>query len=130
MDLTIDSSAIMAVILNEPSKARLLDQTRGAEIQSAPSLPWEVGNGLSALFKRGRIGLGQAKMALGFYRQIPVRLAAVELEAAVELAEEFGIYAYDAYILECARRYRTPLLSLDEYQCAVARRMGVEVLEV
>lgn len=130
MDLTIDSSAIMAVILNEPSKARLLDQTRGVEIQSAPSLPWEVGNGLSALFKRGRIGLGQAKMALGFYRQIPVRLAAVELEAAVELAEEFGIYAYDAYILECARRYRTPLLSLDEYQCAVARRMGVEVLEV
>ena len=130
MDITIDTSVVMAVILNEASKPRLLNQTLGAELQSAPSLPWEVGNGLTALFKRRRIGLGQAREALESFSLIPVRLSEIDLEAAVVMAEEYGIYAYDAYILECALRYRTPLLSLDGPQCDVARRLGIEVLEV
>ncbi len=130
MDITIDSSVVMAVILNEASKPRLLYQTLGAELQSAPSLPWEVGNGLTALFKRRRIGLEQAREALESFSLIPVRLSEIDLEAAVVMAEEYGIYAYDAYILECALRYRTPLLSLDGPQCDVARRLGIEVLEV
>jgi hypothetical protein len=33
-------------------------------------------------------------------------------------------------VLECARRYRAPLLSLDQPQCDVARQLGVEVMEV
>jgi predicted nucleic acid-binding protein len=130
MEVTVDTSVIMAVILNEATKPRLLDVTRGAELQSAPSLPWEVGNGLSALFRRDRIDLDQAQEALRSFRQIPVRLSEVDLEVAVGIAEEHGIYAYGAYALECADRYRTPLLSLDRSQCAVARRMGIEVLEV
>jgi len=120
----------MAVILNEATKRRLLTLTRGAELQSAPSLPWEVGNGITALFKRGRIGLRQAGQALDSLARIPVRLADVDLGAAVEMAHEFGIYAYDAYVIECARRYHTPLLSLNEPQCDVARQLGVEVMEV
>jgi hypothetical protein len=43
------------------------------------------------------------------------------------LGHEHGIYAY---ILECARRYATPLLSLDGPQCGIARKLGIEVLEV
>lgn len=42
--------------------------------------------------------------------------------------EEYGMYAYDAYMLECVRRYHTPFLSLDRPQCAVAKRLGVEVI--
>jgi predicted nucleic acid-binding protein len=120
----------MAVILNEPSKPRLLEQTRDAELVSAPTLPWEVGNSLTALFKRDRIDLGQAKAALRSYRDIPVRLAEIDLEASVQLAKEHGIYAYDAYILQCARTYRTPLLSLDGPQRQVAVKLGIEVMEV
>jgi predicted nucleic acid-binding protein len=130
MEITIDSSVIMAVILNEATKPRLLDLTRGAELQSAPSLPWEVGNGLSALFRRARIDLRQAQGALKSFRNIPVRLSEIDLEVAVCIAEEYGISAYDAYVLECADRYRTPLLSLDRSQCAVAQNMGIEVLEI
>lgn len=130
MEITVDTSAIMAVVLNEPSKARLREQTRGSELVSAPTLPWEMGNGLSALFKRKRLDLDQAKMALKSFREIPVRLGEIELDVAVELAKEQGIYAYDAYILECARKYRTPLLSLDGSQRRIARRLGIEVLEV
>lgn len=130
MEISVDTSAVMAVILNEPTKGRLLEATLGAELLSAPSLPWEVGNGLSALFKRRRIDLRQARKALDSFIRIPVRLADVDLEGAVEIAEAYDIYAYDAYLLECARRYRTPLLSLDGSQCGVARELGIEVVEV
>lgn len=130
MEITADTSAIMAVVLNESSKPRLLEQTQGAELVSAPTLPWEVGNSLSALFKRKRIDLDQAKAALKSFREIPVRLGEINLEGAVEMAKGQNIYAYDAYILECARKYRTPLLSLDGPQRQIARELGIEVLEV
>jgi predicted nucleic acid-binding protein len=120
----------MAVILNEPSKPRLLEQTRDSELVSAPTLPWEVGNSLTALFKRARIDLNQAKRALKSFRDIPLRLAEIDLQASVELAKEHDIYAYDAYILECARKYRAPLLSLDGPQRRVAIKLGIDVLEV
>ena len=130
MDLTVDASVIMAVILNEPSKPNLLETTLGAELISAPSLPWEVGNALSALFKRRRIDMAQAELALNSFRQIPVRLPPLEIEPSVILAERHDVYAYDAYVIECARRYQTSLLSLDRRQCEVARAEGIVTLEV
>lgn len=130
LEITVDTSAIMAVLLNEPTKPRLLERTRSVELLSAPTLPWEIGNSLSALFKRARIDLEQAKAALKSFGEIPVRLAPIDLETAVTMAEEQEIYAYDAYVLECARRYRTPLLTLDGPQRGVATRLGIEVVEV
>ena len=130
MDLTVDASVVMAVILNEPSKPRLLEATGGAELISAPSLPWEIGNALSALFKRRRIDMAQAEVAMESFRRIPVRLPSLEIESSVVLAERHTMYAYDAYVIECARRYQTPLLSLDRRQCEVARTEGVATLEV
>jgi predicted nucleic acid-binding protein len=130
LEIATDTSVIMAVILNEPSKTMLLEQTRDSELVSPPNLPWEVGNSLTALFKRARIDLDQAKGALRSFLDIPVRLAEIDLEASVELAKEHEIYAYDAYVLECARRYRAPLLSLDGPQRQVAVKLGIEVLEV
>jgi predicted nucleic acid-binding protein len=130
VEISVDTSVVIAVILNEPTKPRLLEMTLDAELQSAPSLPWEVGNALSALFKRGSLNLQQARKALDSFVAIPVRLADIDLEGAVEIADAFNIYAYDAYILECARRYRTPLLSLDGPQRKIARKLGIEVLEV
>ena len=130
MDITIDTSAIMAVILNETSKRALIRVTRGEQLGSAPTLPWEVGNALSALLRRRRIDGAQAQAAFASYRKIPVRLLDVTIADAVALAGEHGIYAYDAYVLDCARRYRTPLLSLDQQQVTIARELGIEVLEV
>ena len=130
MDLTVDASVVMAVILNEPSKTKLLEATRGDELISAPSLPWEVGNALSALFKRRRIDMAQAELALESFRKIPIRLPQLEIESSVALAERHDVYAYDAYVVECARRYQTPLLSLDRRQCEVARSEGIDTVEV
>lgn len=94
------------------------------------NVPWEVGNALSALFKRRRLDLNQAKGALTSYAAIPIRLPDVDLVAAVAMAERHNVYAYDAYLVECARRYQTPLLSLDRRQCDIAREEGVEIMKV
>lgn len=72
----------------------------------------------------------QASLALASFREIPVRLPMLEIESSVALAEKYSVYAYDAYVIECARRYHTPLLSLDGGQVRVARSEGIEVLEV
>ena len=85
---------------------------------------------MTALFKRARIDLEQARGALKSFRDIPVRLAEIDLEQSVELAKVQQIYAYDAFILECARKYRTPLLSLDGSQRRIAIKLGIEVVEV
>jgi predicted nucleic acid-binding protein len=71
-----------------------------------------------------------ARSALDSFADIPVRLAEIDLAESVELAEEHGIYAYDAYVLVCARRYAAPLLTLDRPQRGVALRMGLDVLEI
>jgi predicted nucleic acid-binding protein len=120
----------MAVILNEESKPSLLEATADAELIAPSTLPWEVGNALSALFKRKRIDLDQAKAALASYSQIAVRLTDVDVDSSVQLAYEQAIYAYDAYILECARRYRTPLLTLDGPLRIVAKKIDVKVMEI
>lgn len=130
MQITVDTSVVMAVLLREPSRGALVDQTRDAELLAPPTLPWEVGNALSALLRRGRLEWAEAAAALAGLGAIPLRLPEVDLEDAVALANRFGIYAYDAYVVACARRYRTPLLSLDQAQNAVAREAGVTVMEV
>jgi hypothetical protein len=37
----------------------------------------------------------------------------VAVPTALGLAEQLGLYAYDAYIMEAARAQRVPLLALD-----------------
>lgn len=130
MEVTVDASVIMAVVLNEPSKAKLLQATRGAELLSAPSLPWEVGNALSALFKRSRIDLPEAELALESFARIAVRLPSLDIGSSVALAKRYDVYAYDAYVIDCARRYKTPLLTLDRRQSDVAKSEGITVLEL
>ena len=55
---------------------------------------------------------------------------ALDLDPSLILAARHSIYAYDAYVVECARRYQTPLVSLDRRQCEVAASEGVETIGV
>ena len=130
MNLTVDSSVIMAVLLEEPPKDTLIELTEGADLQAPPSLPWEIGNAFSSLIRRGKVRPSQIQDALAAYDDIPIRLTEVDLPSALRLAAYHGIYAYDAYVIECARKYRTPLLSLDKPQCDVARAENIEIIEV
>ncbi|MBW3636466.1 MAG: type II toxin-antitoxin system VapC family toxin [Armatimonadetes bacterium] len=130
MNLVVDTSVIIAVIANESQKAALITRTQGADLLATRSLPWEIGNAFSAMFKRGRITAPQAKAAIEIYRQIPLTLVDVDLVQAIELASQLDIYAYDAYIIVCAINQKCPLISLDSGLIYAAQAAGVEVLEV
>lgn len=130
MEVIVDASVLIAVITNEDKKERLVAMTNEAELIAPLSVHWEIGNAFSSLLKRKRVTLDEALQAIGFYLQIPVRFVEVELADSLELANEFGVYAYDAYLLRCAEKYRLPLLTLDNRLVQVAKEKKIQVLEV
>ena len=130
MNIVVDTSVIIAVIANEPEKDLLVKLTQGANLIAPHSVHWEIGNAFSAMFKRNRVTLEQALKAIQAYSKIPIRFVDVELERSLEIAETSSIYAYDAYLIRCALRYRSPLISLDRNLVNSAKRMKVKVIEV
>jgi predicted nucleic acid-binding protein len=126
----LDASAVIAVITNEVHRPALIQLTEGAELLSPWSLPIEIGNAFSAMFKRKRISLDQAKAAVKAYQQIPIRLLDIDLMRSLEISHDLGIYAYDAYLIDCGLQNRAPLLTVDKGLQDAARRAGVEVPEV
>lgn len=130
MIITIDTSALLAVLLNEQHKADIIEVTKGHELQAPLSLDAEVGNALSAMFKRDRLSLSQAQQVLAQFVEIPIRRTKLRLAEATEIASNHNIYAYDAYVLDCARQYRSPLLSLDKKLKAIGEKLNLTVLEV
>lgn len=130
MELVVDTSVLIAVLTGEPARDQLIARTQGAELLAPGSVHWEVGNAFSALLKRRRLKLPDVQAALTAYGQIPIRFVDVDLASALELADRFGLYAYDAYLMACARRQRAPLLTLDARLGRAAQQAGVDLLEI
>ena len=130
MQCVVDTSALIAVVANEPTKQGLVRVTRGYDLLSPASVHWEIGNALAAGLKRNRFSYSEASAALLAYDDIPVRFVGVQLSDALAVADELAIYAYDAYVLVCARSQRCSMLSLDRSLVEAARRLGLDVLEV
>lgn len=130
MEVVIDASVLIAVVTNEDEKEKLVAMTSEAELIAPLSVHWEIGNAFSSLLKRKRVTLEEALQAIEIYLQIPVRFVEVELTESLELADELGLYAYDAYLLRCAAKYRLPLLTLDGRLAQAAKERKIQVLEV
>lgn len=128
--LVIDTSAVLAVLLNEPSRSALIRATEGCGLVGAPSLPSEVGNALVAGFRRRRLSVEAVLEAWEGYQMVSVRLAQIDVRNALEIAVDSGLYAYDAYVLETARAERLPLLTLDRGLARAARRLGLNLMEL
>ncbi|MCY3749757.1 MAG: type II toxin-antitoxin system VapC family toxin [Chloroflexi bacterium] len=130
MNVTVDTSAVIAVIANQPERAAIVERTVGASLIAPASLPWEVGNAFSAMLRRRRITLAQAEAAVDRYQRMLFRFVDVDMQQALRLSERLGLYAYDAYVLACAQRMRCPLLTLDKRLAESAPLADVEVLVV
>lgn len=130
MNVTIDTSALVAVIGNEASKPQIIDLTAGASLVAPMSVHWEIGNAFSAMFKRRARSLALAQQAIAVYREIPIKFLDVPLGAALDISYSQKIYAYDAYLIQCAQLSNSPLLTLDKGLGQVAKAVGVSLLEV
>ena len=126
--MVIDTSVVLAVLLHEPERPALIEATKGATLIVPGSVLWEVGNGLMAGFRRGRLTPREVRDAWLSFERIPLRLIDVRIPRALALAQRYGLYAYDAYVLEAARTQRTPLLALDQRLLDAARDLQIEVL--
>ena len=130
MYITIDTSALIAVIGNEASKQSIVDLTANCSLYAPASVHWEIGNAFSSMFRSQRLDIQRAQQALTVYSGIPIKFVDVPLEATLEISKAQNIYAYDAYLIQCAQQTSTSLLTLDNGLKSVAQQVGVHVLEV
>jgi len=114
MDVVIDTSALIAVIVGEPERRRIIEFTTGNTLIGPGSIPWEIGNAFSAMFKQNRLTLDEAQKGIVIFDSISLRYIKPDFLNALKISKQTNMYAYDAYFLDCAIRHKAPLLTLDQ----------------
>jgi predicted nucleic acid-binding protein len=130
MDITIDTSALLAVLVNESHRTQIINCTKNCDLQAPTIIDAEVGKALSLMFKRGRLSISDAYKIVEQFKQVPIRRTEIRLREALNIAEKFNLYAYDCYFLDSAYQHRTPLLSLDRQMLEIAQKLKIETIEV
>jgi predicted nucleic acid-binding protein len=130
MDIVIDTSALIAVIVGEPERNRIIEVTTGNTLIGPGSIPWEIGNAFSAMFKQDKLTLEDAQKGISIFKSIPLRYIESDFFQAVKISKQAKMYAYDAYFLDCAIRHKSPLLTLDQKLKTSAQNLNIETMEV
>lgn len=130
MDIVIDTSALIAVIAGEPERAKIIEITSGNTLIGPGSVPWEIGNAFSAMFKQKRLSLAEAEKGISIFNSIPIRYIETDFVSVLNISKQAAIYAYDAYFLDCATRQKAPLLTLDQRLKACAIDLNIKTVEV
>jgi predicted nucleic acid-binding protein len=129
MEIVSDASAFLAVALNEIDRDWVIEKTSGFSIVSPEVLPYEIGNALIGMKRKGRLSDREVLRAFDSSQRIAVRLLPVRVHDAMKLAIRFNIYAYDGYYLQCCIENKLSLISLDDRMCDVARSLAIKVVE-
>jgi predicted nucleic acid-binding protein len=130
MDIVIDTSALIAVIVDEPERDKIIELTTGNTLIGPGSIPYEIGNAFSAMFKRDRLGIEEAKRGFEIFKSIPLRYIEPDFANVIFISKQTKMYAYDAYFLDCALRQTAPLLTLDSKLKEAARNLKIPTLEI
>jgi predicted nucleic acid-binding protein len=129
MDVVINTSALIAVIVDEPERNTIIKLTTGNTLIGPGSIPWEIGNAFSAMFKRKKLSLDEARKGLLIFESIPLRYITTDFVNAVTISKQTNMYAYDAYFIDCAIRQKSPLLTLDRKLKIAAQSLNVTTME-
>ena len=97
MEIVADASAFLAVFLNESDRDWVINKTLDGKIVSPEILPYEIGNALIAIRKKGSLNDREVLKAYDISQRIAVKLVPVKIHDAIKIALRFSIYAYDAY---------------------------------
>lgn len=135
MSLILDSSAALGWVYVDEAGAKALEIFAQVEALGAwvPAI-WrlEVANSLQIGIRRGRI---DATFRDATIRDLSLLNIATDPETdnqawstTLDLADRFGLTAYDAAYLELAQRRALPLGSLDAALCAAATALGVPLI--
>jgi predicted nucleic acid-binding protein len=130
MNIVIDSSAIIAVIVAEPERDAIIAATSGHTLIGPGSIPWEIGNAFSAMIKQRRVGVSDAQRGLEILDSIPLQYVSVDMANALSIAAQVNVYAYDAYFLDCSLRHAAPLVTLDRTLVRASGALGVNLVSL
>jgi predicted nucleic acid-binding protein len=128
MEILVDASAIMAVIVEEPNKEKVINLTKNAIVLSPNMITYEIANGLTKMMKRKIIGKENMVILYKYFKKINIKFIEIDIEKALEIAMEYNIYAYDACYLESANRLKLPLLTFDTGMQNIGKAMGINIL--
>jgi len=129
MDVLLDASAILAIILNEPNRDIAVKLTKGAMILAPEVISFEIGNALVNLYRKKKIAADELLEAYKNFAFIPLRIIKIDITEALKIACRYNIYAYDAYYLEIARRLNLPLITFDGPMKKVGLDLKINILE-
>jgi len=129
MKIIADTNIFIAVALNEPEKSNIIQLSEGCDLIAPDVLPFEIGNSLTAMMKKGALESDEILASWDSIQHIPVELRRIDVRSALEIATAFNVYAYDAYFLECAVSLKSPLMTLDKGMKKIAQEMGILILE-
>jgi predicted nucleic acid-binding protein len=129
MQVVMDASAIMSVLVEEPGRKIVENLAAYADLLSPEVMPFEIGNGLTKMMKRNLVSEKEMQSVFDYYTTIPIGLRKIQMKRALDIAWKYKIYAYDAYYLEIASRLNLPLLTFDDNMKRTAKDMGIFVLE-
>jgi predicted nucleic acid-binding protein len=130
MDIVIDTSALIAVIVGESERTKIIEITAGNTLIGPGSIPWEIGNAFSAMFKQKRLSIEEAEKGISIFNSIPIRYIETDFINVLNISQKAAMYAYDAYFLDCAERQKAPLLTLDRRLKASALDFNIKTMEV
>ena len=132
--IVVDASALIAFILRESGWEKLADF-----MSMTMSVDYLVKEFYNAVWKavrvRGVLSVDEGRKAIELFKQYREKNMVLEpedkyLDAALEIALRHGLTVYDSLYIALALNNRKPLLTLDARQGDVARRLGVEVIEL
>ena len=129
MEILLDASAIITVIADEPKSQIVINCTKNATIVSPNIISCEIANALTKMMRKNIIiSEEQIVNFIKIYKLIPIKLADINLEKALNIAWQYKIYAYDAFYLEVAQRLQLPILTFDSGMIRIGKELRLNVL--
>jgi predicted nucleic acid-binding protein len=128
MEIIVDASAIMAVIVKEPERDLVINLTKNAAIISPNMVDYEIANGLTKMMKKKIIEKERMINAFEYFKRIHIKTIPIDIKSALKIAWNYNIYAYDACYLESAVRLNLPLLTFDGAMIRIGKELGISIL--
>lgn len=128
--MVLDTSIVIALLSSEKERTIIIDAINGYDFICPESVIPEIGNAVSAMFKRQRIKFEDALRIIKGFKVLKIKFLPLNLSRAIEICNAYNIYAYDAYILECAESLKSDMVTLDKRMKEVAKKLNISVVEV
>ncbi len=119
--VVVDSSAICAVLFDEPTRDAAAQLMSGKTLYAPSLLDHEI---VSVALEKRRSGWTGESLALAFqdYDAYQIELRPTDLVTQYDLATRYQLSAYDAAYLWLAAELKAPLATFDEKLAAAAQR--------